>query len=526
MPKWFTLDDLYKWFQSQQQSMVFSSEKECGNVIAVHVPCDIQFSKSSKDLEGLRKVVLQACHTEENSNGSYISEKVMKNALPSFANRPILAFIHEVDGQDEFFTHNMHIENDELVYDEFPVGIIPESCNAKIKYDKENDKKYVVVEGYLFEGYSKAVEILQRHEKCWCSVELDIRELSYDAGENRLQIEDFFFSGVTILGVDNDGNEVNPGMKGSNIKLADFATGYSLFEKNNIENVLQELNDTLAKLNINLSRKEETEMPNEDMIQDVEEEMVEEESFSSEEEEIAEETVEEEQEEIIDEEEEETNEEEDTSDESTEETFELNSITYSITNGDINKCFSITLSEQLQALSTLVNEAYADIDGTYYSVDADSENKYVYMFDVYRNKAYRQNYKVKGEVFTLTGDRVEIFPIWVTEAEKKEFEKMKSRYSEIEDKLNKYETEDDKLAILHSDEYSSIFDNDAFKDLQKKENYFNLTIEEVREEADTILLNAAKSHTIEFESDKKEKVSYKPVLKQGKAGKYGGIFKR
>ena len=100
-------------------------------------------------------------------------------------------------------------EEDNIVYDEIPIGIIPESCGAKLEYDKEKEKTYCVVNGYVIEEYAPlAVEILEREEECPCSVELSVRELSYDSKEKVLNIDDFFFSGVTILGKTEDGEDV------------------------------------------------------------------------------------------------------------------------------------------------------------------------------------------------------------------------------------------------------------------------------------------------------------------------------
>ncbi len=91
-----------------------------------------------------------------------------------------------------FLQSNMHEdENGELVYDEYPIGIIPESCNAQLVYDEEKEKTYCEVDGYIFEEYSKAAEILEREGECFVSVELSIRELSYDAKSKYLNIKDF-----------------------------------------------------------------------------------------------------------------------------------------------------------------------------------------------------------------------------------------------------------------------------------------------------------------------------------------------
>ena len=193
------IEDLYDFYANKYQRSTHFDYSKTGEPLTVQVHGKVNFSKSSDDTEGLQPVHLQACHTELNLNGSNISEDVMSKALPSFSNRPILGYIHEVNGQYEFYKHNMHEEDGEIVYDEVPIGIIPESCNAQLVYDKDKNKTYCEVDGYIFEEYSKAAEILEREEECSVSVELSIRSLSYNAKEKYLDIEDFFFSGVTIL---------------------------------------------------------------------------------------------------------------------------------------------------------------------------------------------------------------------------------------------------------------------------------------------------------------------------------------
>lgn len=63
----------------------------------------------------------------------------MNEAIASFSNRPILGFIYsDDDGNPQFESHNMHTDDDgAIVYDEIPVGIIPESCDAHLEFDEE-----------------------------------------------------------------------------------------------------------------------------------------------------------------------------------------------------------------------------------------------------------------------------------------------------------------------------------------------------------------------------------------------------
>ena len=134
-----TLDDLYNFYSSKGKSAHFNA-KDDDDRIVVQVQGNLKFDSDNKDTEGLFPVTLQSCHINKNLNGSFISEQSMTNALPSFSNRPILGYIYKDDnGNYQFRDHAMHIdENDELVYDEVPVGVIPESCNAHLLYDEKS----------------------------------------------------------------------------------------------------------------------------------------------------------------------------------------------------------------------------------------------------------------------------------------------------------------------------------------------------------------------------------------------------
>ena len=139
------IEDLYDFYSNKyKRSTKFSAEKT-GEPLVVQVHGRINFDESDKNKDGLLPVHLQSCHTDLNVNGSNIESSVMEAALPSFSNRPILGYIHKVttdenpEGQWEFYSHNMHEdENGDVVYDEYPIGIIPESCNAQLVYEKEN----------------------------------------------------------------------------------------------------------------------------------------------------------------------------------------------------------------------------------------------------------------------------------------------------------------------------------------------------------------------------------------------------
>ncbi len=531
-----SLDNLYEYYVQQGKSVHFSADDDNKNIV-VQVPGKMQFKKNDKDTEGLRPVVLQACHTGENKNKSAISESTMKAALPSFSNRPILAYVIEVDGKPEFNTHAYHIDDqDNLVYDEIPIGIVPESCDAKLKYDEQKEKTYCVVNGYIFEEYAPiAIEILEREEECPVSVELSVRELSYDSKEKILNIEDFFYSGVTVLGKTEDGEDVQPGMAGSNIQLADFSVENNSFVFNKDELINEVTTAVLRQISDNKNqRKEETvEMDFEEKIEEVTEETKVTEEATEEEtqvvetetsEEVVDETAEETPDEVV--EEEFDNNSEEVTEETETDKFE---ISHSVTYGEITKDFSVSLQDKIYALSTLVNDTYSEVDNAWYEVTVYDEEKYVVMKDWWNDKAFKQSYKVKKDVYSLVGDRVEVFVQYLTDDEIKKLDDMRANYSEISDKLAKYEEEPEKIAILNSDDYANIANTSEFMELKKEENHFDMTVEDVKAEADRQLLEYAKGNKIEFaEKPENKSVGVKQFAKKetGKTGRYGKLFKK
>ena len=137
MRKLKTIDDLYDFYVSQNKSFVFDS-KEADSVIILQVPEKMSFSSDYDPNLNLLPTHLMSCHLLENNNRSSISEKAMKEAIPSFYNRPILGYIQEIENEDgtisyDFAGHEMEIGDDGNVeYKEAIVGVIPESCNPKL----------------------------------------------------------------------------------------------------------------------------------------------------------------------------------------------------------------------------------------------------------------------------------------------------------------------------------------------------------------------------------------------------------
>ena len=105
MPKkFYTLDDLYDFCKTNDFSR-FSAKESGGPIIVQSLG---EFEAQVESTQGFVPVTLQACHTELNRNLSFISEETMTKALPTFANKPILGYIHQLeDGSYDFYTHNV-----------------------------------------------------------------------------------------------------------------------------------------------------------------------------------------------------------------------------------------------------------------------------------------------------------------------------------------------------------------------------------------------------------------------------------
>lgn len=492
-----TLEDLYNYYSSNTRSSHFSSKDEGKNVV-VQIPATMSFDASS-DTDGLTAVRLQACHTLKNLNKSFISEDVALNAMNSFKNRPILGRLHEVDGQWEFGSHDMHIDdNGEVIYDEVPVGIIPESSNPHFEYDEEKEHNYVVVDGYIFDDYSKAKDVLERDGEASCSVELNIRSMSYNAKDKVLNIEDYFYSGVTILGKTDNGDVVRPGMEGANIKLADFKSDKnSIFSQEEIIERISDLEKKFADFSIDKNQgKEEIQLENE--IENVEV-LEQEESVCTEFEEAVDETVE--TPDVVEEEEE-----------------------------KFSKTFELSHEDIRVALYALIASA-EETDNEWYAITNVYDDHFVYE-GLFCGNIWGQKYAMDGDNVGLVEDRYALHKELLTDSEYAILNEMRSNYDaiksdlgEVSEKLAKYEAEPEKMEVLNSEDYSLIANTDEFVALREQDAHFDLSVDEVKEKANELLLSYAKTQRANTEGS--VSVSNKKFVQGGKPEKrsrYGNLF--
>lgn len=509
--KIMTLDSLYKFFVEQNKSFNFSS-KESGAPIVVTTN-GLFAKEQDDDMPGMLKLKLKNCHIDTNRNGSHISKENMEKAMPTLKYRPILAYIHELpDGTKDFFAHNVEFVEDEngdtqVVYMEKQVGCFTVD-DPWLEYDKEMDKTYVMAYAVIPEEYTETADIIRRKNGTKVSTELVINELSYNAKEKYLDLTDFYFGATTLLGCDEEGNEIGEGMLGARADITDFCHKEPVFTyQDKLIKILEKLNVTLEGFNKTSEEGGDEEMDNfeNEVVEEVVETVVEEtvvENNTADDTVVVEETVTEEETTV-----EETSTSED-GDEAQDEVVET------MSEEKFTKTFTVELSHEdvRYALYNLIGQ-YEEEDSEWYSIRSVYDN-YFYMQGWCNNKIYKVGYAVDGANVALAGDRQEMFELIVSESEKMAIEKMREDYSALESKYNELKAFKDnydasqlkaeKEAVFNSVEYANIKDSDEFKSLISDMDKYS--VEEIKTKAD-LLFAASMKKKFNFASEKQEKKS-------------------
>ena len=551
MNKLLTINDLIA-FCNEQNFSNFNAE-ESGYQICVQIPSTFNESEE-KDSDTLYAYCL-AFHTSDNLNHSNVTEDAAKKAMQSMAYKPVLANFCEIDGVRDFTSHDFEIDEDgNFTYFEKQVG-----CFTADKPYMEDDpevegRKNVFAKVAIPRNYTDAAEIIERKNGTNVSVELAINSLEWDGSTKTLLLTDITVMGLTLLGKDpNSGQDVKPGMANAHIQLEDFSAENNSVVFNKAELIDEITQAVMNKLDDHINNNQRKEDPKVRFEENKEETTVEEMEVESTEEavvteEMSEEATEETPEVVVNSEEDELkepietesveernesaddvafadddpvetdpgSEADDDDGEDEEDELDLND-DGNLNNGQQDRkaftingmTFEVSMSEIMYSLYELVNNSYGEVDNDYYSVDVYEGSKTVVMTGMFSGRSYRQSYKVRNNVYSLVGDRVPVKAVYVTETEEAELDKMRANYSSISEKLAKYESEPEKIAALESADYAAIANEEDFINLKKRENYFDLSVNEVKEKADQILLQYAKSGKMNFAAEEKKEESKK-----------------
>lgn len=584
-----TVDELYAFCLKNKFSKFDS--KDFGKELVVEMPAN--FAKSDDDAdkmtEGLTPYISRAFHDNVNLNHSCIEEEDFRDNVPSSHLRPVLAHVvrNEETNELDFGSHDCHIETvtqidengkeytvEKTVYDEQPIGVI-DGTKTTIEYDEDAKVNRAVLHGFLYNEYCQdAIDILNRRGTVNCSVELIIRQLSFDAARGVLVLNDFYVSGLTLLG-----EGIKPGMSGSDFKIEDFSINDDYLKFTNQLNEMQaKLNELEARFSINSNSNDSMKGGNDESmnkfemllakynktvdditfeyenLSDEELEAEFEKAFASADDDSEKENKEDnacgsgtKKKKKCEEDDDSDNPDDGDDDESKKEDnacgeskkkkkCDANTIEFSVVKDGVTRTFEISLQDRISAIHSLVNETYADADNTYYGVTV--FESYVIMEDWWSGKYFKQSYTFEDDVCTLVGDRVEVYAEFVTADEQKELEDMRSNYAalkEFKETTEKNELHAQREEIINSENFAVISEkdesgkyvNEAFAKLVSEMDNYSLT--DLEKEAKVILADFVTSKNFALEAKPEKKTSKKqfsnPEKKDSnKPSRYGKLF--
>lgn len=415
------------------------------------------FVDNNFDNERFLKLRMRVCHDGLCPNNVFITKETMEAANATIEYIPILAnTVYDNDGVPQIGAHDMHIEEDKLnpgearlFYDEVPVGVIPAASENNCTIEEYEGRNYTYVDAYVWRKYSNYIaDILEAQDETKISMEISIPDdkLSYNAKENYAIIEEYVYDGVTLLN-----NKYGTGMKDAMTEVVTFTADDS---KTEMRNIMAELKNVLATF------EEEEKVQDEEIIEDeiVEPEISETFGDGATEEEVTPNVPDPA-----------TPIEVGDGDSTNGETeAEENEWTPAMDDDEkkqpsmYTKTFELSFDEIYNGLYALLS-AVEEEDGEWYYIDQCYNNRFDYV-GMLHGKIYRQGYKRQGDSVKFDGDRVEMYDIRCTEAERDYINTMRETYAEMVTELNQYREKErieqeqaieaKKMELLNSERFS------------------------------------------------------------------------
>lgn len=182
----------------------------------------LTYEQTAFDDDRFMKVRIKVMHNGLNLNNSRFSDTSIEKAAKTLSNIPLLAYIKQTDGVEDadFAGHEFEIRitEDEMkyVYLGRPIGMIPETNNYSYEED-EDGIKFVYVDGYIWKDYAnEALDIIARDNGK--KVSMEIRVDDYDMTDSAIDINDYKYTGITLLGED-----IPEAMTGARADISEFS---------------------------------------------------------------------------------------------------------------------------------------------------------------------------------------------------------------------------------------------------------------------------------------------------------------
>ena len=519
--KILTVQDLYSYLVNQNANLRFDSNS-ADFEIAVSSPGCFEVEEY-KDDEGLIYGDVKAFHDLSNRNRSFIDPEVFAQRISTMENRPIMADI--VDCEDEngnkvrdFSGHTMHFDekSEKMIYTEIPVGHVINPENIRVEYDEDHQRDYALADCVIYEEYTDACEILKRRQKVDCSVELVIRNMSFDAATKELKLDDYYVQGITLLG-----EKYQPGMEGSNVTLKDFSVENNsvYFDRDSLINevttaVLNRLSDKMAGFSAEkTTERRETPMndfENEEVNVTSEGEVTDPDVDAgnsvngSNPEDPGVEFVDDDPEDPTEGSTEDITEDEPADDttEAVDDTAVTDEAEHTTDDDDqvrnnFQKVFEVSHEDIRSGLYALLS-AYEEADGEWYWITKTWDDHFIYE-GCCENHVYDQKYSVENNVISFVGDRVHMNCEYLTDGELAALNEMRANYSSIQEQLSQYQARElhaQREELLAAEDYAVMNDYADFTELKK--NMDNYSLEDLSKEADLCYAKFMKANRSTF----------------------------
>lgn len=536
-----TMEDLVQFCKTQKVQRFDANE--FGKQICVKVNDIATFEEDkSFNSDGFMHLIFKVCHAGENRNLSSISKDNLEKYKNTIKYRPVLASI--ITSPDDasvldFNSHDIEIDdNGNPIYIEKQVGSFT-ADEPFLQYDEQNDKTYLMAHAVIPEEYTAAADIIRRKGGTKVSCEIGIDTMQYNEDTGILDIIDFTFMGVCLLG-----DHVTEGMAGARAdieSIADFsAENNSVIANaefnNTLIDTLKKINETLEKFNNKTNPIKKGGSDTMDKLNELLEAYeltLEDLDFSTEG--LSDEDLETAFTEAFGDAEEFKKKKKCSEDDPEDgEDFagcgkKKKRCSVNAETGTIE--FEMSHDDIRMALYSLLESSWDD--NSYSWICEVYDNYFVYQKETYsdsgyESKYYKQSYSKSADNVELTGDAVEVFSTFVTESEKTALDMIRSQYDELKAFKDNYEAEQQKAkkdAIFDNEVYDDIRESDEFKALIKDAAKYS--IDEIQNKCD--LLFAAnvkkmqfatkdkKPHSLGFNFNKKE---------DKKTSAYGNLFKK
>lgn len=202
----------------------------------------IKFNLDSKDIkvkkllngDFLKLEAYTISNALPNRNRSHFTKDSMVKAIPTFYDKPVLAYFNPTLGEEgDFMGHECpndlqyDPQLDELYYDytdpasEVPIGTIRQSDTVEIV--EKDGLSWIKVTCVLWTKYNyRAVRSLLRSRKGKTKLSVEIEVIKSHMENGIEYIDEFSLDGFTLLGKDYSGREIEEGIAGAQAVAIDF----------------------------------------------------------------------------------------------------------------------------------------------------------------------------------------------------------------------------------------------------------------------------------------------------------------